>query len=124
MDEEFLYKTKAPKGIYIYPIIFFFIALAFMYYDVPILTTYFYLVIAGIILYIIYIIRNPLPSIVSVYTDKIILSQPFRLRKNIVYYYKDIHSEFVISVYSIDFIYFWKDILSVVLSYMEKRQKL
>ncbi len=108
MDESFLYKTRVPKGIYIYPVVFTIVALLFIYYDVPLLTTYFYLVITGIILYIVYIIRNPITCVVSVFTDRIIISLPFRFKKDKVYYYKDIHSEFISKSYKVYSFYFWK----------------
>jgi len=108
MDESFLYKTRVPKGIYLYPVVIIIIAFVFMYFNVPLLTTYFYLVIAGIILYRIYIIRNPITCVVSVYTDRIIINLPFRFKKDKVYYYNDIHSEFIVKTYKVNSIFIWK----------------
>ncbi len=108
MEGTFIYKTGIPKGILTYPIFLTLIALSFLYYDVPLLTTYFYIVLFGIIFYLIYISRNPLPTIVSVYTDKMMLSFPFRFKKDREYLYENIYSDISIELYKINSLFFLK----------------
>ena len=87
MKEKLLYKTRIPKRVYLFPCFLIPIALIFLYFGVSFVTTVYFLVLSGITLYILYVITNPITCVLSVYADRVMISNPFRLKKNLVFFY-------------------------------------
>lgn len=101
MKEKLLYKTRIPKRVYLFPCFLIPIALIFLYFGVSFVTTVYFLVLSGITLYILYVITNPITCVLSVYADRVMISNPFRLKKNLVFFYDNMRSKPVANLYQV-----------------------
>lgn len=108
MHSMVIYKTKIPNRFYSYLTILLTVITLFLYYNVPLLTAYFYCMVAAILLYIFYIARNPLTCVILVFENKFVVKFPLRLKKNLTFLYKDIHSNIIPRIFEKKSLFFLK----------------